>query len=95
MSHDRTDGPDPEDDDVGQTHRWSISVIDVVTDEADEGGCYAAVLCWPCFWNYQPDMWINKSIYESAKPVILFEKLPKLDHKEKDCWNPLKYSWPG
>lgn len=89
MSHDRNDGPSP--GDVDQLERWSVSILDVVDTET---GCFAAVLCWPCFWSYQPDMWINKPIYQSTNPIVPFEKLPKLDHDNSDCWNPTKYSWP-
>jgi len=89
MSHDRTDGPDPDEEEVGQAYRWSNGVLDVAG-----GGCRAAVLCWPCFWKYDPDMWVTKHIYELEKPMVPFDKLPYLDHDNDDCWDGTKYKWP-
>ena len=89
MSHDRADGPHQDEDHVGQAYRWSIGVLDVVGSN-----CYAAILCWPCFWAYEPDMWINKAIYESKNPMIPFDKLPEFDHDFEGREDATQYKWP-
>ena len=90
MSHDRTDGPSPDDDNVGQIRRWSAGVLEV----AGPNGYRATVLCWPCFWALEPDMWTSKTFYEKLNPAVPYDKLPKLDDNLDTCWDPTNYKWP-
>jgi hypothetical protein len=37
-----------------------------------------ATVCFDCFHNLSPDMWINEAGWQSLNPVTPFDQLPKL-----------------
>jgi len=84
----RKEGPSA--DAVGQHRRWEAMPLDVLTKD----GCRAAVCCWPCFWEIDPDMWINPEDWSRTGPLVPLEKLPVLDHEDPKCWDPSHYAWP-
>jgi hypothetical protein len=75
---------------VAQTRRWEAQVLDVSHD----GACRAAVVCWECFWKAKPDLWIEPEHWAALKPLVPYEKLPVLDHKDPRCYDVERYS-PG
>lgn len=84
----RTGGPSAEA--VGQIRRWEAGVLDVLTAD----GSLAAVCCWPCFWEIEPDMWIDAEDWSRVAPRVPLESLPVLDHDDPKCWDPSRYAWP-
>ena len=87
----RTGGPSAEA--VGQSHRWEAGVLDV-HDSPGSGSCFAAICCWPCFWELEPDLWILPEHWTQAHPQVPLEKLPVLNHEDPKAWEPTHYSWP-
>ena len=81
----------PSADEVDQTHRWDAAVLDV---HEPDGGCKAAVCCWPCLWELDPDLWISPDLWRSSNPVVPYEHLPDLDHDADRCWEPSSYAFP-
>lgn len=85
-------GPTPEE--VGQAHRWAEGVLDV---HAEDGGCRAAVACWPCFWAIDPDLWIDAASWDAHGPLVPATRLPPMlepdvvDFRHED---PASYPWP-
>ncbi len=50
----------------------------------------AVVVCHECFHRLDPDMWIGEvSCWERIKPVVIFDKLPKIESINK--WEPGSY----
>jgi hypothetical protein len=85
------EGPTAEE--AGQSHRWTTGVLDV----HEQGGpCRAAVVCWPCFWKTDPDMWIHPSGWQALQPILPLERLLLIpdDHSAPGVWNPASYPWP-
>lgn len=89
-----TSGPSPDDDGVGQIGRWLAMVLDVHEPVDQSLPCRAAVCCWPCFWRFDPDMWIHPSDWVSADPVVPYLALPILEHDHPDHENPFRYPYP-
>lgn len=83
----RRDGPTAEE--AGQVRRWDASIIDVHAD-AKGSECRAAVCCWPCYWQIDPDMWILDYMWDVASPVVPFNSLPVLEDED-----PASYSFPS
>jgi len=88
LAHTRKDGPTA--DEAGQAHRWEAMALDVSAD----GKCQAAVCCWPCFWAFDPDMWIGPEHWTASDPAVPLEKLPEMDHDDPNCWEAENYVWP-
>jgi len=83
----------PSAEDAGQCERWTTGVLDVVGgDEA----CRAAVVCWPCFWKTDPDMWISPAQWDALQPQIPYAQLPLFQHELEPSVgeDPSLYPWP-
>jgi len=48
-------------------------------------GCHAAVVCWNCFHEIDPDMWITPEMWDTLNPAVPFSALPALDHDADNC----------
>ena len=81
-------GPTPEE--AGQWERWVTGVLDIV----DGKKCRAAVVCWPCFWKTDPDMWISPAQWDALQPRVPYAQLPLFDHTAPDGEDPNHYPWP-
>jgi hypothetical protein len=42
----------------------------------ESGGCRAVHVCHECFHRLDPDMWINRKMYEWLNPTTPFDELP-------------------
>jgi hypothetical protein len=64
-------------------------------DDPANTGWRAVVVCHGCFHKIDPDMWINKAIWDSINPVTPFERLPKAmfdgDNEGEERWDPETY----
>jgi hypothetical protein len=57
--------------------------------------CRAVVVCHECFHRINPDMWIDRAIWESINPVTPFDKLPPAwppGSEDDGRWNPEVYA---
>ena len=61
-------------------------VLEVLQDCAiPDDTCHCAVVCWACFAEIHPDMWIEKRHWTALAPAIPFEKLPVFDHENEQA----------
>jgi hypothetical protein len=86
----------PEGDPARESNRVRYApayVLDVVGGGPGGGGpCRAAVVCWTCWNEIEPDMWDAGEYWDARSPAVLFEKLPALDHDAETCWDIETYS---
>lgn len=89
LTKDRVDGPTP--DEVAQTERWQHAVLDVSGSDVE---CRAAVCCWPCFWSFDPDLWIRPSDWSSADPTVPYDSLPVYASEQHGTSDVTLFHWP-
>lgn len=83
----------PSDPPVG-SERCSVAryLPAVVLDVHDYGSdCFAALVCWKCFHEIEPDCWIDSKIWASRNPIVPYDKLPAYDHDDPNRELPEKY----
>jgi hypothetical protein len=50
--------------------------------DGGNGDWRVVVVCHECFHKLEPDMWINRKMWEGLNPVVPFLDLPKLRESE-------------
>jgi hypothetical protein len=70
-----------------------LLVLECEPPHGDPVGWRAGVVCHKCYHVIDPDMWIDKPIWESLKPQIPFNQLPTMvDGPSEFKWNPESYA---
>lgn len=62
---------------------FPATVLEVLKDHTD--CCNCAVVCWDCFIEIDPDMWISDEGWDGLNPAVPFSKLPVLDHDAENA----------
>jgi hypothetical protein len=68
-------------------------VLDVHPD-GDNGTCLAALVCWACYHDIKPDMWMEARHWMALSPKVPWDQLVKLidDDSVVDEWDPKLYA---
>ncbi len=79
-----------------RVHYTPAFVLEVIGGGPAGGGpCRAAVVCWTCFHEIDPDMWEAGDYWDARSPAVPFAQLPPLDHdndEHDECWTPETYA---
>lgn len=90
LCEEATGGPSA--DEVDQTRRWIVGVLDV---HVEGSGCRAGVACWECVWRTDPDLWIRAEDWDALAPQVPSVQLPPLRAHDDGRWDAARYPWPG
>jgi hypothetical protein len=64
-----------------RNYYFPATVLEVLPDnDVGNQDCHCTVVCWACFHEIDPDMWIENQHWTALNPAVPADQLPVLDH---------------